>query len=66
MADSGRTLQFVYDICGEYTDQIKVAVLYQKPTSVIDCDFVWKPTSEWIAFPWSSLPPVNGESNRDN
>ena len=66
VADSGRTLQFVYDICGEYTDQIRVAVLYQKPTSVIDCDFVWKPTSEWIAFPWSSLPPVNGESNRDN
>ncbi len=66
VADSGRTLQFVYDICAEYTDQIKVAVLYQKERSVIDCDFVWEHTEEWISFPWSSLPPVTGAENTDN
>lgn len=59
VADSGRTLQFVKDICREYTDQIRVAALYQKPSSVVDCEYVWRRTSRWISFPWSSLPPVN-------
>lgn len=66
VADSGRTLRFVRGICEEYTSEIKIAVLYQKPVSVIDCDYVWKHTDEWIAFPWSSLPPVTGNENIDN
>ncbi len=66
VADSGRTLDFVRAICTQFTDQIKVAVLYQKPVSVIECDYVWKHTDEWIAFPWSSLPPVTGADNIDN
>ena len=66
VADSGRTLDFVRAICTQFTDQIKVAVLYQKPVSVIECDYVWKHTDEWIAFPWSGLPPVTGADNIDN
>lgn len=66
VADSGRTLQFVKGICAEYTDAIKVAVLYQKPASVIDGDYVWKHTDDWIAFPWSDQPPVTGSANKDN
>lgn len=66
VADSGRTLQFVKEICEEYTDQIRVAVLYQKPVSVVDCEYVWKNTDQWISFPWSTLPPVTGQDNRDN
>lgn len=25
---------------------------------VLEPDFVWRSTSQWITFPWSSLPPV--------
>ena len=66
VADSGRTLEFVRGICAQYTDDIRVAVLYEKPRSVIKCEYVWKETDEWISFPWSSLPPVNGLENKDN
>ncbi len=66
VADSGRTLQFVREICEQYTDEVKTAVLYQKPRSIIDCEYVWKTTDEWIAFPWSDKPPVSGTRNQDN
>ena len=66
VADSGRTLQFVQDICAEYTDQIRIAVLYEKPGSRERCDFSWETTDAWVSFPWSSLPPVTGEPNPDN
>ena len=66
VADSGRTLEFVRGICEQYTQDIRVAVLYQKPRSVIKCEYVWKETSEWISFPWSCLPPVSGVANKDN
>jgi hypothetical protein len=29
-------------------------VLYQKPQSVVDCEYVWRHTDRWIDFPWSS------------
>ena len=66
VADSGRTLEFVRDICAEYTDQIRVAVLYEKSSSRFHCEFAWKTTDAWVSFPWSSLPPVTGQPNRDN
>ena len=65
VADSGRTLQFVHDICAQYTDQIRTAVLYEKPRSILSCDYVWHRTDKWISFPWSSLPPGNGEGNSE-
>jgi len=33
-------------------------VVYEKPASLVKCDYVWKRTDRWINFPWSSLPPV--------
>jgi hypothetical protein len=36
--------------------------LYEKSQSVVKCDYVWKRTDEWISFPWSSEPPLVGES----
>lgn len=66
VADSGRTLEFVRGICAQYTEDIRVAVLYQKPRSTIKCEYVWKETDKWISFPWSCLPPVNGEASKDN
>jgi uncharacterized protein len=37
---------------------VRSAVVYEKPGSLVKCDYVWKRTDQWINFPWSSLPPV--------
>jgi hypoxanthine phosphoribosyltransferase len=58
VADTGHTLAFVHDFCRGKVGEVRSAVLYQKPTSVIDCEFVWRRTDRWIDFPWSSDPPV--------
>jgi hypothetical protein len=33
-------------------------VLYEKPRSVVKCDYAWKKTDLWINFPWSDKDPV--------
>ena len=40
----------------------RTAVLYEKPRSVVRCDYVWRRTDRWITFPWSAEPPVGGGS----
>jgi hypothetical protein len=60
VADTGHTLAFVHDFCRDKVGEVRSAVLYQKPTSVIDCEFVWRRTQRWIDFPWSSDLPVAG------
>ena len=30
------------------------AVLYEKPRSIVTCDYVWRRTDRWITFPWSA------------
>lgn len=40
--------------------ELRTAVLYEKSRSIVKCDYVWCRTDEWIMFPWSSLPPVDG------
>jgi uncharacterized protein len=37
---------------------VRCAVVYEKPASLVKCDYVWKRTDRWINFPWSSEPPV--------
>jgi hypothetical protein len=37
---------------------VRSAVIYEKPRSLIKCDYVWKRTDRWINFPWSSEAPV--------
>ena len=58
VADTGHTLAMVRDHCLERVAEVRSAVLYQKPTSVVDCEYVWKHTDQWINFPWSTEPPV--------
>ena len=58
VADTGRTLALVKDFCVEKVAEVRTAVLYVKPTSVVSCDYVWRTTDRWITFPWSALPPV--------
>jgi uncharacterized protein len=38
--------------------EIRTAVIYEKPHSIVKCDYVWRPTDKWINFPWSTLPPL--------
>lgn len=54
VADTGHTLALVRDFCAGEVAEVRCAVLYQKPQSVVDCEYVWKRTAEWIDFPWSS------------
>ena len=54
VADTGHTLALVRDFCLPQVAELRCAVLYQKPQSVIDCDYVWRRTDRWIDFPWST------------
>ena len=57
-ADTGHTLALVRDFCLPQVAELRCAVLYQKPQSVIDCDYVWRRTDRWIDFPWSTAAAV--------
>jgi len=58
VADSGRTMELVYRFVKDHVDDVRSAVIYEKPRSVIKCDYVWKRTDRWINFPWSCEDPV--------
>jgi uncharacterized protein len=65
VADTGLTLQTVHDFCGERVGEVRTAVLYEKPRSVVKCDYVWRRTDSWIVFPWSAEPPVGAVTSAD-
>jgi uncharacterized protein len=54
VADTGRTLALARDFCAQHGPEVRTAVLYEKPRSVVRCDFVWRRTDCWINFPWST------------
>ncbi len=58
VADTGHTLKAVHEFCQEVVAESQTAVLYEKPHSLVKCDFVWRRTSQWINFPWSTEPPL--------
>jgi len=58
VSDSGRTLAMVLALLVTAGADVRSLCLYSKPQTVLEPDFVWRRTSKWIAFPWSSLPPV--------
>lgn len=58
VVDSGRTLALVLQLLRKAGADVRSAVLYAKPTTVIEPDYVWKRTARWIAFPWSAQGPV--------
>lgn len=58
VADSGRTLKLVHDFCAEHVAEVRSAVIYEKPRSLVKCEYVWRHTDRWINFPWSVEPPV--------
>ncbi|MCD9152823.1 phosphoribosyltransferase [Aeromicrobium duanguangcaii] len=54
VADSGKTLELVARICWEHAGDVRSAVIYEKPRSIIKPDYAWRQTDRWINFPWSS------------
>ena len=58
VADTGKTLELVKDFCAGHVTEVRTAVIYEKPRSLVRCDYTWKRTDAWIDFPWSTLPPV--------
>jgi uncharacterized protein len=58
VADTGLTLQAVHEFSSGVVAESRTAVLYEKPTSVVSCDYVWRRTDRWINFPWSTEPPL--------
>lgn len=53
VADSGRTLDLAVRLLTEQGAEVRSAVVYTKPTTIIDPDYSWKATDRWIDFPWS-------------
>lgn len=58
VADSGKTLELVHGFCRDHASEVRTAVLYEKPASVIRADYTWRYTDLWINFPWSTDPPI--------
>lgn len=58
VADTGATLSLVKEFCSPRVGEIRIATLYEKPRSVVKCDYVWRRTDRWIVFPWSALPAL--------
>jgi hypothetical protein len=58
VADTGRTLALARDFCAQHGPDVRTTVLYEKPQSVVRCDFVWRRTDRWITFPWSAPTPA--------
>ena len=58
VADTGHTLLSVQEFCAGKVGEVRVAVLYEKSSSLVSCDYVWRRTDRWINFPWSDKAPV--------
>ena len=63
VADSGRTLALVLKLLRGFGADVRSAVLYHKPRSIVKPDFFWRQTESWIEFPWSASPPLVKRSN---
>ena len=58
VADTGKTLELVRGFITAHVAEVRSAVVYEKPASLVKCDYIWRRTDRWINFPWSSKPPV--------
>jgi hypoxanthine phosphoribosyltransferase len=58
VADTGATLRLVKDFCAQHVAEVRCAVIYEKPRSIVKCEYVWRRTDLWIDFPWTAEAPV--------
>lgn len=65
VVDSGRTMQLVMKQLRGFGVEVRSAVLYAKPTTVILPDYLWRRTDRWIVFPWSAEPPLASRTRDD-
>jgi hypoxanthine phosphoribosyltransferase len=63
VADTGKTLELVRDFCAGYVAEVRTAVIYEMPQSIVACGYAWRRTDRWIDFPWLTQPPVVRRSN---
>jgi uncharacterized protein len=63
VADTGRTLALAREFCAQHVPEVRTAVLYEKPQSVVHSDFVWRRTDRWINFPWNAPVPATLSSS---
>ena len=42
--------------------EVRTATLYTKSHTVLEPDFDYRRTDDWIVFPWSALPPVDARA----
>jgi len=62
VADTGRTLALASEFCAQHVSEVRTAVLYEKPHSVVRSDYVWRRTDRWIDFPWSAPERVSAST----
>lgn len=60
VADTGNTIKVVHEHCQGRVADVRTAVLYEKPHSLVACEYVWRRTDRWINFPWSTQAPIVG------
>jgi uncharacterized protein len=58
VADTGATLALVKRFLEGKVAETRCAVLYEKPGTTVQCEYVWRRTDRWIDFPWSAEAPV--------
>ena len=63
VADTGNTIRVVHDHCEGRVADVRTAVLYEKPHSLVRCEYVWTHTDKWINFPWSTAAPIVAPSD---
>lgn len=63
VVDSGRTLELVVKLLKGFDADVRSAVIYSKPTTVINPEYTWAETDKWIVFPWSAEPPVTARAD---
>ena len=59
-----QTLVLVKEFVAGKVGEARVAVLYEKPGSVVNCEYVWRRTDRWIDFPWSADAPVGASPSQ--
>jgi hypoxanthine phosphoribosyltransferase len=52
VADTGATISLTQAFCELHVAEVRSAVIYEKPRSIVACDYVWRRTADWIHFPW--------------
>lgn len=63
VADTGKTLKLVQEFLADHVAESRIACIFEKSRTIVNCDYVWKRTDRWIDFPWSSLPPITTKSS---